>query len=59
MTVFIACDVCGQLINTDDDPDYKQQWLDGESCICCPACRDGDDDELRWRTETGHGGDLR
>ena len=53
MSLFISCDVCGQLINTNDDPDYVQQWIDGESCICCQACRDGDDDELRYRYETG------
>ena len=51
------CEICGRVIGPWDT-EYLQMWPDGSDLIICEACR-GDDDELRYRTETGDGCDLR
>ena len=46
---WLACEVCGFLINTDHDPECFQEWTNGEECIVCQRCREGksDDSDLR------------
>lgn len=57
----LECEICGRLIDPDWDSDYRQTWIDGSDVIMCERCRNQgeDDEELRWRTETGDDCDLR
>lgn len=52
---FLPCDLCGFMINTDDDPECFQEYTNGEECIVCPKCRGEEEWRPEWKTEPGTG----